>query len=169
MKTTEIKSIRRVVVVFIILLVLSGVTAFPLITEVNWMKAHIDVFPVFFHQWILNVYEAVHQTPSIVLYGTDWLAFAHIIIALFFIGVYQNPVRNKFTVDVGVMACVLVFPLALIFGPVRGIPFYHQIIDCCFGALGLIPLFYIKHKIKAIEKRSAYYEFESYRQDLIAL
>jgi hypothetical protein len=152
---TEIRNIRRVVVVFIILLALSGITAFPLVSEVDFMIAHIHSFPTYFHQWIYKVYDAVHATPSIVLYGTDWLAFAHIIIALFFVGVYQNPVRNKFIVQVGIVACIGVFPLAFICGPIRGIPFYHQIIDCCFGLLGLIPLFYIKNKIKQLENSSS--------------
>ncbi|MES2514681.1 MAG: hypothetical protein V4580_11080 [Bacteroidota bacterium] len=154
MKTNDISKIRRVVIVFIILLTLSGITAFPLITEVDFLITHINLFPPFFHAWIRTIYESVHQTPSIVLYGTDWLAFAHIIIGLFFVGVYQNPVRNKFTVNVGIIACIAVFPLAFICGPIRHIPFYHQIIDCGFGLLGLIPLFYIKFKINVLEKNS---------------
>ena len=155
MKTQEIKKVRRVVILFIILLALSGITAFPLIIEVDFMITHLHWFPAFFHVWIKTVYESVHRTPSIVLYGTDWLAFAHIIIALFFVGVYQDPVRNKFIISVGIIACIGVFPLAFICGPIRHIPFYHQVIDCCFGFLGLIPLFYIKHKIKLIEKFNA--------------
>lgn len=154
MKTQTIKNIRRVVVVFIILLVLSGVTAFPLLTEVDFMITHLHWFPAFFHSWIRTVYTSVHQTPSIVLYGTDWLAFAHLIIALFFVGVYRDPVRNKFTIQVGIVSCLAVFPLALICGPIRNIPFYHQVIDCCFGLLGLIPLFYIRNKVKLIENMS---------------
>ncbi|MCD6017865.1 MAG: hypothetical protein K0S53_986 [Bacteroidetes bacterium] len=152
MKTRTIKNIRRVVMVFMILLVLSGVTAFPLVTEVDFMITHMHWFPAFFHSWIRTVYESVHQTPSIVLYGTDWLAFAHLIIALFFVGVYLDPVRNKFIILVGIVSCLAVFPLALICGPIRHIPFYHQVIDCCFGLLGLVPLFYIRNKIKLIEK-----------------
>lgn len=152
MKTaTSIKNIRRVVIVFIILLALSGITAFPLITEVDFMLAHINSFPLFFHDWIRTIYKSVHETPFIVLYGTDWLAFAHIIIGLFFVGVYQNPVRNKFIVNVGIVACMAVFPLAFICGPIRDIPFYHQIIDCCFGLFGVIPLLYIKYQIKQLE------------------
>ena len=154
MKTTELKKIRRVIVVFITLLVLSGVTAFPLITEVDWMMAHLSSFPPFFHHWIKQVADAVHQTPSVVLYGTDWLAFAHIIIALFFVGVYIDPVKNKFNITVGIVSCIAVFPLAFICGPIRGIPFYHVLIDCSFGALGLIPLLYVKHQIKLLEKNS---------------
>lgn len=154
MKTPDIKNIQRVVILFIVLLAISGITALPLVSETDFMLAHIDSFPVYFHSWIRTVYESVHQTPSIVLYGTDWLAFAHLIIALFFIGVYKDPVRNKFTVTVGIIACLAVFPLAFICGPIRHIPFYHQVIDCCFGLFGLIPLFYIKRKIAFIENQA---------------
>lgn len=154
----EIKNIRRVVIVFIILLALSGITAFPLVTEVDFMMTHLNFFPAYFHGWIRTIHESVHQTPSIVLYGTDWLAFAHIIIGLFFVGVYQNPVRNKFIVEVGIVACIAVLPLAFICGPIRHIPFYHQIIDCCFGLLGLIPLFYVRRKIKFLEGSNSHGE-----------
>lgn len=159
--TTSIKNIRRVIIVFIILLSLSGITAFPLVTEVDFMLKHINSFPVFFHDWIRTVYESVHKTPSIVLYGTDWLAFAHIIIGLFFVGVYQNPVRNKFIVNVGIVACIAVFPLAFICGPIRDIPFYHQVIDCCFGLFGVIPLLYIRYQIGLIEKASQTHQVEA--------
>jgi len=161
MKTKDITKIRRVVLVFIVLLLLSGITAFPLVTEVNWMMAHLNYFPTYFHEWIYKVYASVTATPSIVLYGTDWLAFAHIIISLFFIGVYQDPVRNKFTISVGIISCLAVIPLAFICGPIRGIPFYHQIIDCCFGLFGLIPLFYIKNKIKLLKGSNSYAELNS--------
>ncbi len=162
MKTSaSIKNIRRVVIVFIVLLALSGITAFPLVTEVDFMFAHIHSFPLFFHEWIRKVYESVHQTPSIVLYGTDWLAFAHIIIGLFFVGVYQNPVRNKFIVNVGIVACIAVFPLAFICGPIREIPFYHQIIDCCFGLFGVIPLLYIRYQIRQLENSNSHAELDS--------
>lgn len=155
MQTTELTQIRRMVMLFIILLVLSGITAFPLITEVKFMMAHLDAFPAFFHPWITRVYESVMSTPDVVLYGTDWLAFAHIIISLFFVGVYIDPVRNKFTVDIGIVACFAIVPLAFICGPIRGIPFYHQLIDCSFGIIGMMPLYYIKRKIHVLEEKAA--------------
>lgn len=154
MQATELKQIRRMVSVFIILLLLSGITAFPLIAEVKWMMTHIDVFPSFFHPWIVRVYESVMSTPDVVLYGTDWLAFAHIIISLFFVGVYIDPVRNKFIIDIGIVACFAIFPLAFICGPIRNIPFYHQLIDCSFGVLGMIPLYYVKRKINVLEEKT---------------
>lgn len=153
MKNQALKKIRILIAVFIILLALSGITAFPLVTEVNWMVAHLNYFPIFFHKWIISVAQSVNATPSIILYGTDWLAFGHLVIALFFVGVYIDPVKNKFSINVGIIACLGVLPIAFICGPIRGIPFYHQLIDCAFGALGLIPLLYIKRLIKEIEKQ----------------
>jgi hypothetical protein len=40
----------------------------------------------------------------------------------------------------------------LIAGPLRGIPVFHQIIDCGFGLLGLIPLAIVREKIRRLEK-----------------
>ena len=148
---TEIKKIRKIVLLFITLLIISGLTAFPIRTEINFLIVHQSSFPIFIQNWIEQINSSIAQTPEIVLYGTDWLAFAHIIIALFFIGVYINPVKNKFIVLVGIIACLGVFPLAFIMGNIRGTPFFHQLIDCSFGILGIIPLYIIHKKIKDIE------------------
>jgi hypothetical protein len=43
---------------------------------------------------------------------------------------------------VGLVACAGVIPLALICGPIRGIPFYWRLIDCSFGVFGALPLLY---------------------------
>ncbi|MDP2386426.1 MAG: hypothetical protein Q8M29_08640 [Bacteroidota bacterium] len=151
MEINNLKSIRKITVFFIICLALSGITAFPLVTEINFLEQHKDIFPNLLQDWILQIKTAIEQTDSVVLYGTDWLAFAHLIIASFFIGVYKDPVKNKFIVQVGIAACFAVFPLAFIFGPIRGIPLFHQLIDCCFGIVGLIPLLIIYRKIKILE------------------
>ena len=73
-------------------------------------------------------------------YGTDWLAFAHLVIAVAFVGPLRDPVKNVWVVEWGMIACLSVIPLALICGPIRGIPFCWQIIDCSFGVVGVIPL-----------------------------
>lgn len=147
----DITFIRRIIVIFIVLLVLSGLTAFPLVSEINYLMAHKDFFSVFFQSWIIHLYSSIHATPGVMLYGTDWLAFAHLIIALFFIGVYIDPVKNKFNVLVGMSACIAVLPLAFIMGPQRGIPFFHQLIDCSFGVFGFIPLYLIYKTINRLE------------------
>jgi hypothetical protein len=136
------------------LLVLSGITAFPVRWEVDYLDNNINVFPLFFQKWITELKNSIDNTPDVMLYGTDWLAFAHIIIALFFIPVFNDPVRHKANIIIGMSACLAIFPLAFICGPIRGIPFFHQLIDCCFGVGGFILLSRIYYSINLIEKRS---------------
>lgn len=93
--------------------------------------------------WIELIYRGVHETNEkypFILYGTDWLAFGHIAIAIAFLGVLHNPVKNIWVIQFGIIACILVIPWALIFGSIRGIPIWWQFIDMSFGLLGLIPL-----------------------------
>jgi len=149
MKT--IAQIRIVLVLFMILLILSGVTAFPVKSEITFLMNHLNCFPVYFQEWIIKLNTTIAQTPDIMLYGTDWLAFAHIIISLFFVPVYFNPVKYKVNLIIGMAACILLFPLAFICGPVRGIPFFHQLIDCCFGVFGFLFLWIVYRKINKLE------------------
>ncbi len=143
---------RWVLGFFIFGLVLSGLTAFPLQHELDWITAALDLptpapnpLPGGLDGWLLKVREGLCDTYAHypwLGYGTDWLAFAHVVIALFFIGPWLDPVRNVWVLKAGLMACALVLPLALIAGPLRGIPFGWQLIDCSFGVLGAIPLVY---------------------------
>ncbi len=95
--------------------------------------------------WVTHVHRGLTDTYARypwIGYGTDWLAFGHIVIALFFIGPWLDPIRNAWVLRVGLVACALVIPLALIAGEVRGIPFYWRLIDCSFGVVGALPLLY---------------------------
>jgi hypothetical protein len=150
-KINKMKKIRVMLVVFMSLLVLSGITAFPLRTEMEFLMAHKNMFPNTLAVWIETIYDAVKQTPDVVLYGTDWLAFAHIIIALFFIPVYIDPIRYKANLIVAMIACGAVFILAFVCGPIRGIPFFHQLIDCAFGFIGFFPLWFVYKKVDQLE------------------
>ncbi len=97
--------------------------------------------------WLVQVRDALAQTQAlnpILFYGTDWLAFGHFVIAIAFIGALRNPVRNRWLFDFGLIACLLVIPYALVFGGLRGIPFWWQLIDCSFGVFGLIPLWFCR-------------------------
>ncbi len=150
-KMKTLTKIRLTLASFVILLLLSGITAFPLKAELQFLSEHLEWFPQYLRGWILKIKVLLDSTPEIVLYGTDWLAFAHIIISLFFIPVYIDPVKNKANILVGIAACLAVFPLAFICGPIRGIPFFHQIIDCSFGVGGMVLLYYIYKKINFLE------------------
>jgi hypothetical protein len=105
--------------------------------------------------WIERVYQALSDTNArypFLAYGTDWLAFAHLVIAVAFIGPYIDPVRNKWIITFGLIACAGVIPLALIAGPIRGIPFPWRLIDCSFGILGCIPLLRCRRLILDLER-----------------
>lgn len=53
-------------------------------------------------------------------------------------------VRNRWLFDFGLIACVLVIPYALVFGGLRGIPIWWRLIDCSFGVIGFIPLWFCR-------------------------
>ncbi|MGA5824454.1 hypothetical protein ACPC54_42280, partial [Kitasatospora sp. NPDC094028] len=104
--------------------------------------------------WIARVrdgLDAVDAKYPFVLYGTDWLAFAHLVIAVAFYGPFCDPVRNIWVIEFGMLACAGIVPLALVCGPVRGIPFWWSLIDMSFGVLGVIPLYVVRAKIKRLE------------------
>jgi hypothetical protein len=148
------RKIKRLIAFFVVALILSGITAFPIETELAIAMAHIDKIPAFSQQWIITVYQAVkttNQNYPFISYGTDWLAFAHLVIAVAFIGPYINPVKNIWVIQFGMIACLMILPLALIAGPIRGIPFYWQLIDCSFGIIGFIPLYWCHRLIKQLE------------------
>lgn len=149
------RTIRYYILFFIFALVLSGVTAFPIETELSIINNHITALPLVLQEWISKVYLAVKTTNEhypFLSYGTDWLAFAHLVIATAFIGPLRDPVRNIWIIQWGMIACIGIFPLAFIAGPIRGIPFFHQLIDCSFGVFGFILIFICYKKIVRLEK-----------------
>jgi len=148
---------RRITVLvgfFIIALVLSGVTAFPLEWELDtlarWAGAADDAVPADhtgMTMWLVTVRNGLRETYAKYpwyAYGTDWLAFAHIILGIMFIGPLRDPVRNIWVIDVGLIACAGVIVLAMVCGPIRGIPFYWRLIDCSFGVFGAVPLWMVR-------------------------
>ena len=151
--------IRNWIIFFIVALLLSGITAFALETELAWLNRFFAGHTTSLSFWIFKVYSALQDTNQkypFLAYGYDWLAFAHIVIAVSFIGVLQDPTRNKWIIQFGRIACVMIFPLALISGQIRGIPFYWQLIDCSFGIIGLIPLTICYRKINKLESLIRY-------------
>ena len=157
----HLRRIRLWLAIFIAGLVLSGVIAFPLQTELRWLLSLLStntLRPIaestHLLPWIKRVYDALSSTNThypFLAYGTDWLAFGHLAIAIAFIGPYIDPIRNKWIVTFGLIACAGVIPLALIAGPIRGIPFPWRLIDCSFGVFGSIPLLICRQSIQALE------------------
>ena len=143
------RRIRFFLWLFVVGLVLSGLTAFPLAWEttllyqwVSTLSPPISGWPSLV-AWVGRVHQGLSETYArypFIAYGTDWLAFAHVIIAIAFVGPLRDPVRNRWVIEWGLAACALVLPLALICGPLRGIPLFWRAIDCSFGVVGAVPL-----------------------------
>ena len=154
--------IRWCLGLFILGMVLSGVTAFPLEHETGWLddlvQTHLNpdrptpLLAAWIHAVSTGLQTTYGQYPWIG-YGTDWLAFAHIIIAIFFIGPFINPVRNIWVLQAGMVACALVIPLAMICGWYRHIPFGWRLIDCTFGIVGFVPLYWGWRLTRQLEQR----------------
>ena len=152
----EIQRIRALLVFFMIMLVISGLTAIPIEWELSMVHRLFDIDSKI-GAWLTQVYGAVSEMSSrypFLFYGYDWLAFAHLVLALVFIGPYRDPVRNKWVIEFGVYACLLIIPFAFIAGYLRGIPFWWRLIDCSFGIIGLVPLMICYRKTVRLESLS---------------
>ena len=149
----KLRRVRWLTALFMAGLIISGVTAIPLTAEVDALvqltgaearlgspdAGNSPAWAV----WLLRIQTALHATTEQhppLFYGTDWLAFGHIVIALVFVGAWRDPVQNRWLFDFGLIACALVIPWALLFGELRGIPLWWRLIDCSFGVLGALPL-----------------------------
>ena len=153
---TEIKNIRKWIRFFMIALLLSGFTAIPVEKELDFL---CRVFPTgtFIGDWLDTVYIGFYTTNQqypFLAYGYDWLAFAHFVIAILFIGPLRDPVRNKWVIEFGIITCLLIIPYAVVAGNFRGIPVWWRLIDCSFGVIGLVPLIICLKKIKQIESET---------------
>ena len=147
------KQIRRWIWFFMVTLALSGLTAIPAKQGIDFLYTMTQDIR-FVQPWMEKVQEGIHETSKnypFLFYGYDWLAFAHFVLAILFIGPLRNPIKNKWVIEFGLIACVLIVPYALIAGYFRGIPFWWRLIDCSFGIVGLIPLTLVLRKINALE------------------
>ena len=149
-----LRQIRGWIAFIIAVIVLNGIPLFFAEEGISRLELYKNIFPDFIASWIHELKTGISATNStypFLAYTTDWLAFSHLVIALVFAGAWKDPVRNKWVIDWAIICCVLALPLALIAGPLRGIPLFHRLFDCFFALAGLIPLLIIKRKIKVLE------------------
>lgn len=143
-------------------LVLSGLTAIPLRLEVDAGAALLGedfraggLIPDGPSAWLRTIRAAVvdsDERAPLLLYGTDWLAFGHLIIALAFVGAWRDPVGNRWLYQFGMAACALVPLWALVFGELRGIPLWWRAIDSMFGIVGFLPAWLCHRSTGEIER-----------------
>jgi len=148
------RRIRWLTWLFILGLFLSGATAIPLRQEFDLLLRCLGPDGLL-SVWLAKISAALNDTESrypFLFYGTDWLAFGHFVIALVFVGVLRDPVRNRWLFDFGLIACVLVIPYAFVFGGLRGIPWWWRLVDCSFGIFGFIPLWFCRGWTQELER-----------------
>jgi len=158
--------IRILTALFMLGIVVSGLTAFPLEWELDtlcrWLgvpgQAPATAYSglTFWLVTVRNALDATYLAYPFIAYGTDWLAFGHVMIAIAFVGAWRDPVRNVWLYQFGLIACALVVPTALLCGPLRGIPFYWRLIDCLFGVVGSLPLLVILGWVRRLEELVSY-------------
>ena len=145
----RLRRARLCIAVVIVGLLVSGGTAFPLLHEVRWGCRLLRIpdgpsaDPAGLRAWLARVHDGLEHTAAtypFLAYGTDWLAFAHLVLAVLFVGPYLDPVRNVWVIDTGLIACGGVLLLAWIAGPARGIPVGWRCVDSAFGVLAAVPL-----------------------------
>ncbi|HEY2981827.1 MAG TPA: hypothetical protein VGJ22_11645 [Anaerolineales bacterium] len=153
---SPVNRIRALLILFMLGLVLSGLSAIPVRWEIQVLQSLFgagtwfgDLFPEI-SSWMEQIQEGIQNGYGrypFLAYGTDWLAFGHVAIALAFIGPLRDPVRNIWVVNFGMIACLLVIPWTLVFGSLRGIPLFWMLADMSFGVVGVIPLWLARREI----------------------
>jgi len=115
-KTIRLKRIKAWLLVFIISLFISGLSAIPIDGELSFLLNYAPQSSGLYYWFskVLSAFQLTKQQYPFLLYGYDWLAFAHFVLAILFIGPYKNPVKNIWVIEFGLIACVLVIPFAFV-------------------------------------------------------
>ena len=99
---SDLHYIRIWIIIFMVALMISGLTAVPLEWGTQLLAEVTEPWGEPWSGWSAYSAEAVAHvgnTYPMLFYGTDWLAFAHVVIALAFVGPYRDPVRNRWAVS----------------------------------------------------------------------
>lgn len=140
-------------------LLVSGVTVWPAVPELKWaVRLAWGEGPAdgVLHGFVLRAIEGLEYVGAqypFMLYAHDWLAFAHIMLAILFTGAIRDPVRNVWIVQCGLIMCALVPVLAGVCIPLRGLPWIWFWIDFAFAPAAALPLWIA---LRDIRKAGAY-------------
>ena len=159
---TRLRRVRALLGFFSLMLALSGATALFLPWETRTL-VHVlwgDAAPgtswaPALHAWLARVRDALADVDArypFMFYGTDWLAFAHVVLAILFLGALRDPVRNVWVVQFGLICCAGVIPLACVAAPLRGVPAFWIPVDASFGVLGAVPLLIVWRDLHLMER-----------------
>ena len=154
---SAIKKVQWMLGVVVFGLVVSAVTVWPAVAQLEWGIRLIwgdEEATGVLHLFLREVLEGLKYVEGhypFLLYAHDWLAFAHIVLAILFAGAMRDPVRNVWVVQCGLIMCVLVPVLAGICIPIRGLPAVWFLFDAAFAPAAALPLWIALKNIRRIE------------------
>ena len=156
--TVRLRRTRVLLACFAAALVLSGATALFLPWETRALVTVVwgDAPPAAggLHAWLVRARDALADIDTrhpFIFYGTDWLAFAHFVLAILFLGALRDPVRNVWVFQFGLICCALVVPMACVAAPLRGVPTVWIPVDAAFGIIGAVPLLVVLRDLRRLE------------------
>ena len=150
--------IKAAIVITIIGLLLNGFTSVPLRTELDILLSKPDSLPQFLRDWWVYVYQGVLETSekyNFMRYGFDWLGYAHLIIAIAFIGPYRDPIKNQWVVQWGMIAAGLGILMAFGWERMRDIPVWWSFIDAGISYFAFVVLWLCNRWISKLKLISA--------------
>jgi hypothetical protein len=157
MKMNNLRRAKVMLGIVVFGLLVSAITIWPAIpglkmaVRIVWGEAEATGV---IHGFILQVIAGLKVMEAhypFMLYAHDWLAFAHIALAILFAGAIRDPVRNKWIVQCGLIMCALIPVLAGICIPLRGIPLVWFWVDFSFAPAAALPLWIALRDIKRAE------------------
>ena len=126
------KRIKVAIIITIVGLLLNGISSLPLRTELDILLRYPDRLPPFLLEWWTYVRQGVYETSekyNFMRYGFDWLAFAHLIIAIAFIGPLRDPIKNQWVIQWGMIVAALSILMAFGWERMRDIPIWWSFVD----------------------------------------
>ena len=148
------RRIKIAIVITIIGLLLNGISAIPLRTELNILLSNPDALPKFLRDWWLYVDQGLNETSekyNFMRYGFDWLAFAHLLIAIAFLGPLKDPIKNQWVVRWGMIASALSIGVALVWERLRAIPLWWSMIDMTIALVAFLILWQCNRWIQQLK------------------
>ncbi len=140
-------------------LLVAGITVWPAVPELK-LAVRIVWGPGeatgTLHGFVLKAIEGIESVDAnypFMLYAHDWLAFAHIVLAILFAGAIRDPIRNIWIVQCGLIMCALIPVLAGICVPIRGLPWIWFWIDFAFAPAAALPLWIALRDIRRAEAK----------------
>ena len=149
------QKIKAAVIITILGLLLNGISAVPLLTELKILLSKPNALPQFLRDWWTYVNTGVKETTNkyeFMRYGFDWLAFAHLLIAIAFLGVLKDPIKNEWLVKWGMIASALSVVMALGWERVRSIPLWWSFIDASIAIVSFIILWLCNKWIQELKR-----------------